>query len=39
MEAGGLQLRNKKHIQCNSAGLSSDARTALDWEPGGLSTV
>lgn len=31
VEAGGLQLCNKKHIQCNSAGLSSDSRTALEW--------
>ena len=30
-EAGGLQHRNKKHIQCNSAGLSSDSHTALEW--------
>lgn len=36
VEAGGLQLRNKKHIQCNGAGLSLDSQ--LLW-PGGLGTV
>lgn len=30
VEAGGLQLRNKKHIQRNSAGLSSDSHTTLE---------
>lgn len=29
VKAGGLQLCNKKHIQCNSAGLSLDSYTAL----------
>lgn len=31
VEAGGLLLRNKNNIQCNSAGLSSDSHTALKW--------
>lgn len=39
VEAGGLQLCYKKHIQRNSVGLSSDSYTALEWGPAGLTIV